>query len=46
MPDFIDPIVDRLPPGKVLYRYHCRYVLMLVFIVKLEVFKIVVEVRD
>jgi hypothetical protein len=31
MPDFIDNLVDKLPPGKVLYRYHCRYVLPLPF---------------
>ena len=29
MPDVIDPLIDKLPPGKVLYRYHCRYVIIL-----------------
>jgi hypothetical protein len=27
MPDKVDDLLPKLPPGKTLYRYHCRYVL-------------------
>lgn len=26
MPDPVDDLLEKLPSGKVLYRYHCRYV--------------------
>lgn len=26
MPDPVDDLLQKLPPGKVLYRYHCRFV--------------------
>jgi len=31
MPDIIDPLLEKLPPGKVLYRYHCRFVKLCLF---------------
>lgn len=31
MPDKVDDLLLKLPPGKTLYRYHCRYVLPLIF---------------
>lgn len=31
MPDKIDDLLEKLPQGSILYRYHCRYVLLLPF---------------